>query len=80
MEQSDDSKRTLKSIDTASVNQIFSLFKIQDPGCDKDSNGLVEGDELKCLGKLWKYYLPKWFTFNYFLFLSITNTTLNEKI
>lgn len=55
----DDSKRTLKSIDTASANQLFSIFGLKDPGCDKNNNGQVDGDELKCLGKIWKYFVPK---------------------
>jgi hypothetical protein len=59
LEQTDDKKRTLKALDNATANQIFSLFGLKDPGCDKNNNGSVEGDELKCLGKLWKYYVPK---------------------
>ena len=59
LEQTDESKRTLKEIDTATVNQIFSLLGLKDPGCDKNNNNKVEGDELKCLSKAWKYYLPK---------------------
>jgi hypothetical protein len=55
----DDSKRTLKEIDTASANQIFSIFGVKDPGCDKNNDGIIKGDELKCLGKIWKYFVPK---------------------
>ena len=59
LEQSDASKMSLKEIDVGSVSQIFSKFGLKDPSCDKDGNGKVSGDELKCLGKLWKYFLPK---------------------
>jgi hypothetical protein len=55
----DDTKRTLNSIDTASVNQIFSIFGLKDPGCDKNNDGSVNGDELKCLSKIWKNFVPK---------------------
>jgi hypothetical protein len=58
LEQSDPKKRTFEVIDTATVNQIFSLFGLKDPGCDKNNNGTVEGDELKCLNKIWIYYVP----------------------
>jgi hypothetical protein len=44
LNQTDDTKRTLKSIDTASVSQLFTIFGIKDPGCDKNSNQQVEGD------------------------------------
>lgn len=57
--QTDDKKRTLTSIDVLSANQIFSLFGLNDPGCDKDNNGFIEKDELKCLNRLWKCYIPK---------------------
>ncbi len=60
LNEADDKKRTLNSIDSISVNQIFSYFGLKDPGCDADNNGVVEKDELKCLNKIWKYYVPKW--------------------
>eukprot|EP00178_Gracilaria_changii_P004683 TRINITY_DN17638_c0_g1_i1.p1 TRINITY_DN17638_c0_g1~~TRINITY_DN17638_c0_g1_i1.p1 ORF type:complete len:121 (+),score=17.07 TRINITY_DN17638_c0_g1_i1:11-373(+) len=59
LEQTDKTKLALKEIDNGTVSQIFSKFGLKDPSCDKDGNGKVSGDELKCLGKLWKYYLPK---------------------
>ena len=49
---------TLNEIDNASVAQIFTFFGLKDPGCDKNGNGKVDGEETKCLGKLWKYYVP----------------------
>lgn len=55
----DDSKRTVNSIDVASVNQIFSGFGLKDPECDKNKDGQVNGDELKCLSKIWKNFVPK---------------------
>jgi hypothetical protein len=57
--QADNKKRTLSSIDVLTANQIFSLFGLNDPGCDKDSNGYIEKDELTCLNRLWKCYVPK---------------------
>jgi len=59
LKQADDSKRTLTAIDTLTVGQIWSLFGLRDPGCDLNKDGYVSGDELKCLNKLWKYYVPK---------------------
>jgi hypothetical protein len=46
LNQSDDSKRTLVSIDSTTANQIFSLFRLKDPGCDKNNDGNISGDEL----------------------------------
>jgi hypothetical protein len=46
LSQTDDKKRTLTSIDTLTTNQIFSLFSLVDPGCDKDNNNLIEKGEL----------------------------------
>ncbi len=50
---------TFSAIDVASVAQIFTAFGVKTPDCDADKNGKIEKDELKCLGKLWKYYVPK---------------------
>ena len=50
---------TFSAIDVASVAQIFTAFGVKTPDCDTDKNGKIEKDELKCLGKLWKYYVPK---------------------
>ena len=44
LNEKDEGKRTLKSIDTASVNQLFSVLGIKDPGCDKNNDNKVEGD------------------------------------
>lgn len=57
----DSSKHKLKDIDVASVAQIFTYFGLKDPNCDTNKNGKIDGDELKCLNKIWRYYLPKWF-------------------
>jgi hypothetical protein len=55
----DDTQRTLNSLDTTSANQLFSIFGLKDPGCDTNKDGQVSGDELKCLGKIWKNFVPK---------------------
>jgi hypothetical protein len=44
LNQSDDSKRTLNSIDIITAGQIFKIFGLKDPGCDQNNNGEVEGD------------------------------------
>lgn len=58
LNQPDDSKRTLTSIDNASVDAIFDIFKLKNPGCDANKDGVVSGDELKCLSKIWKNFVP----------------------
>jgi len=55
----EEKKRKLVSIDSTTVSQIFLLFGLKDPGCDTNKDGIVSGDELKCLNKLWKYYVPR---------------------
>ena len=50
--------RTLKELSNASVSQLFGIFGIKDPKCDKNNDGKVAGDELKCLGKVWKSFVP----------------------
>lgn len=59
LNQEDDSKRTLTSIDVISAGQLFTIFGLKDPGCDKNNDSQVNGDELKCLGKIWKNFVPK---------------------
>lgn len=59
LNNADDSKRSLKEISAVSANQLFTILNLHDPGCDKDGNGVVNGDELKCLNFAWKSYLPK---------------------
>ena len=56
--QENDGKRNLKSIDTTSAQQIFAIFNLKAPQCDKDRNGAIEGRELKCFNKIWKYFIP----------------------
>jgi hypothetical protein len=59
LNEADDKKRKLVSIDVATVAQIWTLFGLKDPNCDTNKDGQIAGDELKCLNKLWKYYVPK---------------------
>lgn len=56
--EDDDGDRVLTSIDVVSANEIFKIFNIKPPICDKDGNGIVKGLELKCFNKIWKYYIP----------------------
>ena len=49
----------MMTIDVITANQIFSLLQIKDPGCDKNQDKVLSHSELKCLNKIWKYYLPK---------------------
>lgn len=58
LNQPDDSKRTLTSIDNTSADIIFGIFKLQNPGCDTNKDGVVSGDELKCFSKIWKNFVP----------------------
>lgn len=59
--QTDDSKRTMTTIDSTTVNQIYSCFELKDPSGDANNDGILSGDELKSLNKIWQYFLPKWF-------------------
>jgi hypothetical protein len=56
--QDEDSKRVLTSIDRQSANEIFGIFNLKPPVCDKNNNGVIEERELKCFNKIWKYYIP----------------------
>lgn len=58
LNEPDDSNRKLKSIEALTANQIFGILRIKDPKCDKNGDGFVKGDELKCLNIIWKAYLP----------------------
>lgn len=37
---------------------MFDILSIDYPGCDKNGDGTVKGDELKCLNLAWKAYVP----------------------
>jgi hypothetical protein len=58
LDELDDSKRTLASIDNLSVSAIFSIFDLKDPHCDTNKDGSVSGDELRCFSKIWKNFVP----------------------
>ncbi len=44
LNQDKDSSRTLIDIDVASAKDLFTIFGLKDPGCDKNANGRVDGD------------------------------------
>ncbi len=48
----------MTSLDALTANQIFGIFDLEDPECDQSGDGFLTGLELKCLNKLWKYYVP----------------------
>ena len=54
-----DSSRQLKEISTINAAQVFSFLGLYDPGCDKNGDKTINGDELKCLNYAWKAYVPK---------------------
>lgn len=54
----DDAERSLKEIDVTSASEIFAIFNLKAPVCDKNGDGVVKDIELKCFNKIWKYYLP----------------------
>lgn len=58
LNEPDDSKRKLTSIDTPTASVIFEIFQLTDPKCDKNNDGVVTGNELKCFGKIWKNFVP----------------------
>lgn len=41
--QDNDKKRVLRSIDPQSAKEIFYIFNLKAPICDKDGNGVIEG-------------------------------------
>lgn len=54
-----DSDRKLKEISVANAGQIFKSLGLPNPNCkDDNGNGVLSGDELKCLNFIWKAYLP----------------------
>lgn len=55
----DDSDRKLVEISTLSANQLFTVLKVNDPNCDANDDGVIKGDELKCLNYAWKAFLPQ---------------------
>lgn len=56
--QDDDSKRVLTSIPVPASREIFAIFNLHPPLCDKDNDGVLSGPELKCFNKIWRYYIP----------------------
>ena len=58
LNQPDDTKRVLTSIDNDTAATIFDIFELKNPNCDKNGDGAVSGGELKCLGKIWKSFVP----------------------
>ena len=56
--EDDDSERDLRDITPETAGELFSIFELQPVECDRNSNGLVSGPELKCLNKIWKYFIP----------------------
>lgn len=59
LNNNDDSKRTLKELSPVSANQLFTALGLDDPNCDANGDGVIKGDELKCLNFAWKAYLPR---------------------
>lgn len=39
--------------------QLFSFIGLNDPGCDKNGDKVINGNELKCLNYAWKAFIPK---------------------
>ena len=60
LNKEDDGDRKLRELSTVSANQLFTVLKLDDPGCDENGDGIIKGDELKCLNYAWKAYLPQW--------------------
>ena len=54
-----DGDRSLEQIDPTSATQLFGILGLSDPKCDKDGDGAIKGDELKCLNFAWKAFLPQ---------------------
>jgi hypothetical protein len=54
----DDAERSLTEIDATSASEVFIIFNLKPPVCDKNGDGVVKDIELKCFNKIWKYYLP----------------------
>lgn len=59
LNQEDDGKRKLTQLSAVSANQLFNVLKLDDPKCDENEDGVIKGDELKCLNYAWKAYLPQ---------------------
>ena len=59
LNQASDSDRKMKSITIGAVNKIFEILQVKNPGCDANDDGVVKGDELKCLNYAWKGFLPE---------------------
>lgn len=60
MNNKDDGKRTLKELSALNANQVFGALGLDDPNCDANGDGVIKGDELKCLNYAWKAYIPNW--------------------
>ena len=71
LNEPDDSKRTLKEIDDPSVDDIFEIFKLENPKCDKNNDGVVSGEELKCFGKIWKNFVPNGWYYAYKIIINM---------
>ena len=61
LNQSDDSKRTLKVVTVGEAADIFAVFGMRMPDdCDQNNDGLVSGAELTCFNKIWQsFVIPK---------------------
>ena len=59
LQKTDKSSYEMKSIDSLTANQIFGIFDLEDPVCDENHDGILSELELKCLNKIWQYYVPK---------------------
>jgi hypothetical protein len=44
LNQSDDSKRQLTQISSASANQLFTILGLDDPGCDQNGDSVINGN------------------------------------
>ena len=58
LNNADDSKRTLTSLDSTSASQLFGIFGLTNQ-CKADAAGNITGDNLKCLGKIYKNFVPQ---------------------
>lgn len=60
--------------------QIFAAIKVIDPGCDKNGDGTIKDEELKCLSYAWKGYLPQWSNYRKDIDLLILIKTILDQI
>jgi hypothetical protein len=59
LNQAKDANRTLKEIDNNSAAELFALFGMRDYHCDTNRDGVINGEELKCLNNIWKRHIPE---------------------